>query len=120
MAFQIAGRAAFREAMKQAHPILLEPIMKVVITAPDRYTGDISGDLNHRRGRLLGMNIEEGMQQITAEVPLAEMHSYSSQLRSITQGRGSFDMEFVRYDQVPAVVSAKIQEEAGKEAEEVE
>ncbi len=120
MAFQIAGRGAFREAMKLASPILLEPIMKVSITAPDQYVGDISGDLNQRRGRLLGMNADEGMQTVVAEVPLGELHNYSSQLRSITQGRGSFDMEFIRYEQVPANVAKVIQENAAKEAEEEE
>ena len=118
MAFQIAGRFAFREAMKLAKPILLEPIMKVTIWVPDQYMGDVSADLNQRRGRILGMGIEEGMQVVSAEVPLAEMHTYPSQLRSITQGRGSFDLEFSRYEQVPANISKQVQEMAEKEASE--
>ena len=118
MAFQIAGRSAFREAIKTANPILLEPIMKLDISIPDQYMGDVSGDLNQRRGRILGMDRDEGMQVVRAEVPLAETHNYSSQLRSITQGRGSFAMEFERYEQVPSNLSKQIQDAAAKEAEE--
>ena len=117
MAFQIASRSAFREAMRSATPILLEPIQTVRVTVPDEYMGDIHGDLNHRRGRILGMEMEEGLQVVQAEVPLSEMFSYSTQLRSLTQGRGSFDMEFARYDQVPANIARDIQEKAGKDAE---
>ncbi len=120
MAFQIAGRSAFREAMRSANPILLEPIMHVRITIPPDYMGDISGDLNQRRGRILGMALEDGMQTVEAEVPLGEMHNYSSQLRSLTHGRGSFSMEFIRYDQVPTNVSKQIQEEAAKDSAEEE
>ncbi len=108
MAFQIAARSAFREAVRQAKPIILEPIQEVAITAPDEYMGDISGDLNSRRGRILGMESDEGLQVTKAEVPLAEMHGYSNQLRSLTQGRGSFEMEFLRYDPVPANVQQQI------------
>jgi elongation factor G len=118
MAFQIASSYAFREAMKQANPIILEPIQKVCITIPDDYMGDVSGDLNSRRGRILGMGTEDGLQVVEAEVPLAEMFSYPSQLRSLTQGRGSFEMEFLRYDPVPGNVSSQIQEAAAKEREE--
>jgi elongation factor G len=118
MAFKIAARGAFREAMAKAKPSILEPIMDLHITFPEEYMGDISGDLNSRRGRILGMNMEEGMQVLNAEVPLAETYSYSTQLRSITQGRGSFEMEFARYEPVPSQLAAKIQEEAAKEAEE--
>ena len=114
IAFQIAARGAFREAMGNANPILLEPIMTVAIMAPDAYLGDLTGDLNHRRGRILGMAREEGLQVISADVPLAEMFGYASQLRSITQGRGSFTMEFARYEQVPGNVSKQIQEQAAK------
>lgn len=118
MAFKIASRGALREAMKKAKPILLEPIMKLRVMFPEEYMGDISGDLNTRRGRILGMDRQEGMQVVEAEVPLAETFTYSTQLRSITQGRGSFEMDFVRYDPVPSNLSVQIQAEAQKEAEE--
>ncbi len=118
MAFKIASRGAFRDAMKQAKAQLLEPIMNLRIMFPEEYMGDISGDLNSRRGRILGMDREEGMQVVTAEVPLAEVFSYSSQLRSITQGRGTFEMEFARYEPVPSNISQQIQAEAAKAEEE--
>ncbi len=108
MAFRIAARAAFKEAMEKANPVLLEPIMRVNIHIPDAYTGDITGDLNHKRGRILGMEVEEGMEVVQAEVPLAEMHKYATELRSMTQGRGSFDMSFVRYEPVPTNVANEI------------
>ena len=118
MAFKIAARGAFRAAMTQAKPIILEPIMTLKIMFPEEYMGDISGDLNSRRGRILGMNVEEGMQVVDAEVPLAETFTYSTQLRSITQGRGSFEMTFNRYEPVPSQLAAQIQEAARKESEE--
>lgn len=118
MAFKIAARSAFRDAMSKSKPIILEPIMAVKITFPEEYMGDISGDLNTRRGRILGMDMVEGMQVLSAEMPLAETYSYSTQLRSITQGRGSFEMAFERYEPVPSQLATKIQEEAAKEAEE--
>ena len=108
MAFKIAARMAFREAMNQAKPVLLEPVMRVEVHIPHAYTGDITGDLNHKRGRILGMDMEEGMEVVQAEVPLAEMHKYATELRSMTQGRGSFEMRFVRYEQVPANVAAEV------------
>jgi len=121
MAFKIAGRMAFREAIAQAKPVLLEPVMKVDITIPDAYMGDITGDLNHKRGRVLGMSAEEGLQIVQAEVPLAEMARYATELRSMTQGRGSFEMEFARYEQVPPNVAneiiAKHQAEVEKDKE---
>ena len=108
MAFKIAGRMAFKEAMTQANPVLLEPVMHVEVHIPDAYMGDITGDLNHKRGRILGMNVEEGMEVVVAEVPYAEMRKYATELRSMTQGRGSFEMSFVRYEQVPPNVAAEI------------
>ncbi len=108
MAFKIASRRAFRDAMTKAHPILLEPIQKVRIHVPDEHMGDITGDLNHKRGRILGMGVEDGMQVVNAEVPLAEMSKYANELRSITQGAGSFEMEFARYEMVPGNVSKTI------------
>lgn len=121
MAFKIAGRMAFRDAISKANPILLEPIMKVDISIPDSYMGDITGDLNHKRGRVLGMSADEGLQIVHAEVPMAEMFRYATELRSMTQGRGSFEMSFERYEQVPANVAndiiAKYQAENGEEKE---
>ncbi|NOY81584.1 MAG: elongation factor G [Kiritimatiellaeota bacterium] len=117
MAFKIAARGAFREAMQNARPILLEPIMRLKIMFPEEYMGDISGDLNSRRGRILGMDREEGLQVVHADVPLAETFTYSTQLRSITQGRGAFEMEFNRYEPVPANLTKQIQAAAEAEDE---
>lgn len=114
MAFKIAARGAFRGAMANARPILLEPIMKLQVFFPEEYMGDITGDLNSRRGRILGMGHVEGMQEVFAEVPMSESFTYSSTLRSITQGRGSFEMAFDRYEPVPAMLSKQIQEAAAK------
>ncbi|MEA4863421.1 MAG: elongation factor G [Victivallaceae bacterium] len=118
MAFKIAARMAFRDAMAKAHPVLLEPIMKVNIHVPDSNMGDVSGDLNHKRGRILGMGMEDGMQVIRAEIPLAELSRYATELRSMTQGKGSFDMTFDRYEQVPSNVANEII--AKHQAEQVE
>jgi len=108
MAFKIAGRMAFKEAVGQAKPVLLEPVMHVDVHVPDACTGDVTGDLNHKRGRILGMSVEEGMEVVNAEVPYAEMRKYATELRSMTQGRGSFEMSFVRYEQVPPNVANEI------------
>ncbi len=110
VAFKIAGSRAFREAMAQAKPSLLEPIMQVKISIPDSYMGAVTGDLNHRRGRVLGMEMEDNLQIITAEVPMAELFQYPAQLRSLTGSRGSYEMEFVRYDIVPSQIAKKIAE----------
>ena len=114
IAFKIAARRAFSDGMTKARPVLLEPIMKVNVMFPDQFMGDITGDLNHKRGRILGMGAEDGMQVLTAEAPQAELFKYSSELRSITGGRGSFDMEFLRYDIVPANIAQKVVAEAQK------
>jgi elongation factor G len=108
MAFKIAGSLAYQEAMEKARPTLLEPIMHVDITAPAEYVGDIMGDLNSRRGRVEGVDAEEDTQTIKARVPLAEMLTYGSTLRSITQGRGSFHMEYSHYEEVPKQLQEKI------------
>lgn len=108
MAFKIASRMAFKDAMSKARPVLLEPIMQVRIQIPDAYMGDITGDLNHKRGRILGMDVDEGMEVVNAEVPMAEMARYATELRSLTQGRGSFEMSFLRYEQVPPNVASEI------------
>ena len=120
MAFKIATRGAFRAAMAQAKPELLEPIMSLTIEFPDVYTGAIQGDLNTRRGRILGMEMQDGQQVLTAELPLSEVYTYPTQLTSMTKGCGSFSMKFDRYDPVPSAIAKKIQEAAAKEEEEEE
>jgi len=117
MAFKIAGSMAFKQAAEQAGPILLEPIMNVVITAPEDNTGDIMGDLNSRRGRVQGIDPQGNVQQISAQVPMAEMLSYASDLNSMTGGRGSYAMEFSHYDEVPSHLATKIIESAKKQKE---
>ncbi|MCJ8502498.1 elongation factor G [Desulfatitalea alkaliphila] len=108
MAFKIAGSLAFKKAAEQASPVLLEPIMKVRITTPDEFMGDIMGDLNGRRGRVLGMDSAGKYQVINAEVPMSEFLTYAPDLRSMTGGRGIFSMEFERYDEVPAQIADKL------------
>lgn len=108
VAFKIAAGRAFSEGVMKAKPVLLEPIMTVRVVFPDKFMGDITGDLNHRRGRILGVESDSGMQMITAEIPQAEVFRYSSELRSITHGEGSFDATFARYDVVPSHVAQKI------------
>lgn len=120
IAFKIAGRGAFKDAMTKAKPVLLEPIMTVKVTIADSFMGAINGDLNHKRGRILGMSQEEGMQVITAEVPQAELFRYAAELRSMTGGQGSFEMTFCRYDVVPSNVAQKVIAAAGKQKEEEE
>ncbi|MGH9508862.1 MAG: elongation factor G, partial [Terriglobales bacterium] len=106
--FKVAGRLAFKKAMEQAKPTLLEPIMKVEITVPDEFAGSIMGDLNSRRGRIQGMDNKAGKTVVRAEVPMAEMLTYGTDLTSMTQGRGSFNMEMAHYDIVPAQIQEKI------------
>jgi elongation factor G len=117
IAFQIAGREAFKLAVQQAGPILLEPIMNVTITVPEQYMGDVMSDLNTRRGRVQGMEQVRGKSIIRAQVPLAEMQRYSTDLRSITQGRGVYTMEFSHYEPVPSHLAEKIIAQAKQEAE---
>ncbi len=117
MAFKIAGSLAFKKAAVDASPVLLEPIMKVSIITPDEFMGDIMGDLNSRRGRVLGMDTKGKNQVINAQVPLSEFLTYAPDLRSMTAGRGIFSMEFSHYDEVPAQISQKIIEEINKEKE---
>lgn len=122
IAFKIAARGAFKDGMMKCKPVLREPIMTLRVTIPNEFMGSCQGDLTHKRGRILGMETEEGMQVLIAEVPQAEVFSYSSELRSMTGGRGSFTMEFARYDIVPSNVAQKIIAEAAKnrQAEEEE
>lgn len=116
MAFKIAGSMAFKEAMRKADPVLLEPIMKVVVTVPDEYMGDVIGDINSRRGLMQGMDAISGGQQIHALVPLSEMFGYATDLRSRTQGRGQYVMEPSHYAEVPKnVAEAIISKRAKKE-----
>ncbi|MEA5000137.1 MAG: elongation factor G [Candidatus Limiplasma sp.] len=120
MAFKTAARIAYKKGCMEAGPTLLEPIMHVEVFVPDDYMGDIMGDMNKRRGRIMGMNQVDGMQKLEAEAPLAEMFKYATDLRSMTQARGHFSMKFERYEEVPASVAQKIIENAKHEEEEEE
>ncbi len=117
MAFKVAGSKAFQKASEEAKAALLEPIMKVAILVPDEYTGDIMGDLNSRRGRVLGMDSEGTKQVINANVPMAEFLRYAPDLRSMTGGRGTFTMEFDHYDEVPGDLAQKVIERVKAEQE---
>ena len=108
MAFHIAGSLAFKDAMRKANPVLIEPIMKVEVTMPEEYMGDVIGDINSRRGRIEGMDDIGGGKMVRAFVPLAEMFGYSTDLRSKTQGRGNYSMFFEKYEQVPKNVQEKV------------
>ena len=108
IAFQIAGSIAFKEAMKKADPVLLEPIMEVEVETPDEYVGDVIGDLNSRRGKIMGMENKGVITVVKAYVPLAEMFGYATTLRSLTQGRGTFIMKFSHYEEVPQHVAEQI------------
>jgi elongation factor G len=114
MAFKIAGSLAFKKAAKEANPVLLEPIMNVTITTPEDFMGDIMGDLNGRRGKVLGMDSAGKNQIIKANVPLAEFLTYAPDLRSMTGGRGIYTMEFSHYDEVPSHIAEKVVEEVNK------
>jgi elongation factor G len=118
MAFKMAGSIAMREALAQAQPVLLEPIMLVTLSVPDESVGDVIGDLNSRRGRPQGMEPVGGMTEVKAEVPMAEMLTYAPDLRSLTGGQGDYTMEFLRYEEVPAHLAQKVVDEAraGEEA----
>ncbi len=117
MAFKIAGSMAFKQAYEKADPVLLEPIMALDATVPDETVGAVNGDLNSRRGRLLGMEPGGGMTTIHAEVPMAEILTYSVSLTSLTGGRGDYTMSFLRYEEVPAHIAQKLVEEAKKTRE---
>ncbi len=114
MAFKTAASIAYKEGMKQADPAILEPIGKLLVSAPDSNTGDIMGDLNKRRGRVIGMNpVKKGYTEIEAEVPMREMQSFTTQLRQITRGRGTFSLEFLRYEQLPSNLVSDVIVSAG-------
>ncbi|HEY8764592.1 MAG TPA: elongation factor G [Solirubrobacteraceae bacterium] len=120
MAFKVAGTQAMRQALEQAGPVLLEPIMQVTVSVPEDSVGDVIGDLNSRRGRPLGMEPSGGgMTEVKAEVPMSEMLSYAPDLRSITGGQGEFTMEFLRYEEVPGHIAGKVVDEARAEREAV-
>jgi elongation factor G len=108
MAFHIAGSLAFKDAMKKAEPALLEPIMKVEVTMPEEYMGDVIGDINGRRGKIEGMDDLGGGKIVRGYVPLSEMFGYATDLRSRTQGRGNFSMFFESYEKVPKSVQDKV------------
>jgi elongation factor G len=108
MAFKIAGSMAFKDAAKKAHPVLLEPVMRVEVVVPEEYMGDVIGDITSRRGHIQSMETRSGSQVINARVPLSEMFGYATDLRSSTQGRGSYSMHFDRYEPTPASVSEEV------------
>ena len=108
MAFKIAGSMAFKDGFHKAKPILLEPIMSVEVEIPEQYMGDVIGDLNSRRGKIEGMESHAGVQTIKAKVPLSDMFGYATALRSKTQGRGIYTMEFLRYEEVPKNIAEGI------------
>jgi elongation factor G len=110
MAFKIAGSLGFKEAAEKADPVILEPIMDVEVVTPEDYMGDVMGDLNARRGKIEGLNTRKDAQIIKAKVPLSEMFGYSTQLRSMTQGRAIFTMQFAYYEMVPQNIADQIVE----------
>ena len=110
MAFKIAGSMAFKEAVKKASPILLEPIMSLEVTTLDEYLGSVNGDITSRRGMMKGMSLKNNFQIISAEVPLAQMFGYATELRSLTQGRAVFTMQFSHYSPLPQKLQDEITE----------
>jgi len=118
MSFEIASSQALKQGLGDAGPVLLEPVVKLSVTVPDAYTGEVISDLNVKRGRILGMNPDNGVTLIEAEVPLAEVQRYAQDLRSVSQGRGTYSLEFDHYDQVPANLEPKVIEDAKRAKEE--
>lgn len=117
MAFKIAASLAFKKGISEAKPCLLEPVMKLEIIVPDDYVGDVMGDMNKRRGKVLGMEPIVGGQKLMTEAPQAELFDYAIVLRSMTQARGTFTMEFERYEEVPGNLAQKIIAEYNEEQE---
>ena len=114
-AFKVAGSMGFQEAIKKASPVLLEPIMKVAVTTPEQFMGDVIGDLNSKRGQIEEMGDRGQVKLVTAKVPLSEMFGYATQLRSMTQGRASYSMEFLHYSDVsPNIAEQIIAKKKGK------
>ena len=120
VAFKSAARLSYKAACAKASPVLTEPIYRYDVLVPDEYMGDIMGDMNRRRGRVIGTNPTSEGTEVIAEAPLSEMFNYATDLRSMTQARGSFKMEFVRYEDVPANIAQKIIEQAKKDEEDDE
>jgi len=116
-AFKSASRTCFQDAFRKAHPVLLEPIYDVEVLVPESYTGEVMGDMNTRRARIQGMEVEGVFQKILAQVPEAELYRYSTALRSMTQGRGLHRSSFTRYDSMPRHVQDSVVAEAEAEAE---
>jgi elongation factor G len=108
IAFKIAGSMALKDAARKANPVLLEPIMAVEVVVPEAFMGDVIGDINSRRGKVLGMDTRPAAQAVDARVPLAEMFGYATDLRSMTQGRATYTMQFSHYEPVPAAVAEGI------------
>lgn len=108
IAFKTAASLGFKKAMEEANPVLLEPIMQLAITVPEEFMGDVLGDLNSKRARVMGMDQSGGLSVITAQAPLAEIQRYATDLRSMTQGRGYFTMEFDHYEEVPDHIAQEI------------
>ena len=117
MAFKLAGSMAFKQAMEEADPVLLEPIVKLTVSCPDDVVGDVIGDLNSRRGHPLGMEPKGAATEVRAEVPMAEVLDYAPDLRSISGGRADFEVEFERYEEVPAHLASRVAAEAGATAQ---
>jgi elongation factor G len=114
MAFKMAGIFAMKDAFKKANPILLEPIMKVEVTTPDEYQGDLLGDISRRRGKINSIDAKGGQTILNANVPLADMFGYATAIRSLSKGRASYSMEPLTFEQVPASILSVIMEAAGK------
>ncbi|MBQ1954836.1 MAG: elongation factor G, partial [Clostridia bacterium] len=113
LSFKLAARLAFKDGLPKANPVILEPYGELKVIVPADYMGDINGDLNKRRGRVIGMDpTDDGMQMITAEVPMSEMNTYANDLRSMTRGWGAFTLDFVRYEEAPPMIQSAIIEEA--------
>ena len=119
MAFKMAGSIAMRQALEQAGPVLLEPIMLVTLSVPEETVGDVIGDLNSRRGRPQGMEPAGAMTEVKAEVPMAEMLTYAPDLRAITGGQGDYTMELLRYEEVPGHIAQRVVDDARTDGEAV-
>jgi elongation factor G len=117
MAFKIAASMGFKKAMEMSHPVLLEPIMKIEVIVPDENMGDVMGDLNSRRGKIMGVETKGSSQVVKATVPMEEVLKYAPDLRSMTGGRGTFTIEFSHYEEIPAHIAPKIIELAKKSKE---
>ena len=120
MSFKLATRLSFKKGIMDANPVLLEPVMDVEVTVPERFMGDVMGDFNSRRGRIMGMEGHGKLQVVKAQCPLAEMFRYAIILRSMTSGEGSFSMEYSHYEEVPAEIAKKVIAAHKKEDEEEE